>query len=82
MLSYPSDEVGNHLVDLDLLDEKGINPYTDVLTEAQWRELFGSIKHPFTGVDYVAYYSNLIRECGAEVEVVFANDCRAILNYT
>ena len=82
MLSYPSDEVGNHLVDLDLLDEKGINPYTDVLNEAQWRELFGSVKHPFTGVDYVEYYSNLIRECGAEVEVVFANDCRAILNYT
>ena len=82
MLSYPSDEVGNHLVDLDLLDEKGINPYTDILSEAQWRELFGSIKHPFTGVDYVEYYSELIRDCGAEVEVVFANDCRAILNYT
>ena len=82
MLSYPSDEVGNHLVDWDLLDEKGINPYTDVLTEAQWRELFGVIKHTFTGVDYVEYYSNLIRESGAEVEVIFANDCRAILNYT
>ena len=82
MLSYPSDEVGNHLVDLDLLDEKGINPYTDVLTEAQWREMFGIIKHTFTGVDYVEYYSNLIRECGADVEVIFANDCRAILNYT
>ncbi len=82
MLSYPSDEVGNHLVDLDLLDEKGINPYTDVLTEVQWRELFGSIKHTFTGVDYVEYYSELIRECGADVEVVFANDCRTILNYT
>ena len=82
MLSYPSDEVGNHLVDLDLLDEKGINPYTDVLTEAQWRELFGVVKHTFTGVDYVEYYANLIRECGAEVEVIFANDCRAILNYT
>ena len=82
MLSYPSDEVGNHLVDWDLLDEKGINPYTDVLTEEKWRELFGYIKHTFTGVDYVEYYSNLIRECGAEVEVVFANDCRAILNYT
>lgn len=82
MLSYPSDEVGNHLVDLDLLDEKGINPYTDVLTEAQWREMFGVIKHTFTGVDYVEYYSNLIRECGADVEVIFANDCRAILNYT
>lgn len=82
MLSYPSDEVGNHLVDLDLLDEKGINPYTDVLTEAQWRERFGVIKHTFTGVDYVEYYSNLIRECGADVEVIFANDCRAILDYT
>ncbi|MBE6933032.1 MAG: F420-0--gamma-glutamyl ligase [Ruminococcaceae bacterium] len=82
MLSYPSDEVGNHLVDLDLLDEKGINPYTDVLSEAQWRELFGCPKHTFTGVDYVEYYSELIRECGAEVEVIFANDCRAILNYT
>ena len=82
MLSYPSDEVGNHLVDIDLLDEKGINPYTDVLTENEWRSLFGYPKHTFTGVDYVEYYSNLVRECGAEVEVVFANDCRAILNYT
>ena len=82
MLSYPSDEVGNHLVDLDLLDEKGINPYSDVLTEQQWRELFGAPKHTFTGVDYVEYYSNLVREMGAEVEVIFANDCRAILNYT
>ena len=82
MLSYPSDEVGNHLVDLDVLDEKGINPYTDVLTEAKWRDLFGAPKHTFTGVDYVEYYANLIRECGAEVEVIFANDCRAILNYT
>jgi len=82
MLSYPSDEVGNHLVDLDMLDEKGINPYTDVLSEKEWRDLFGSPKHTFTGVDYVEYYSGLIRESGAEVEVVFANDCRAILNYT
>ncbi len=82
MLSYPSDEVGNHLVDLDMLDDKGINPYTDVLTETKWRELFGAPKHTFTGVDYVAYYSDLIRECGAEVEVIFANDCRAILDYT
>ena len=82
MLSYPSDEVGNHLVDLDLLDEKGINPYSDVLTEAEWRNLFGAPKHTFTGVDYVEYYSNLVREMGAEVEVIFANDCRAILNYT
>lgn len=82
MLSYPSDEVGNHLVDLDLLDEKGINPYTDVLSEKEWRDLFGSPKHTFTGVDYVEYYSELIRESGAEAEVIFANDCRAILNYT
>lgn len=82
MLSYPSDEVGNHLVDIDLLDEKGINPYTDILTEKEWRNLFGFPKHTFTGVDYVEYYSDLVRECGAEVEVIFANDCRAILNYT
>ena len=82
MLSYPSDEVGNHLVDLDALDEKGIDPYTDVLTEQRWRELFGSPKHTFTGVDYVAYYKDLIREAGAEAEVIFANDCRAILSYT
>lgn len=82
MLSYPSDEVGNHLVDIDLLDEKGINPYTDILTEKEWRTLFGFPKHTFTGVDYVEYYSDLVRECGAEVEVIFANDCRAILNYT
>ena len=82
MLSYPSDEVGNHLIDLDMLDEKGINPYSDVLSEEKYRELFGYTKHPFTGVDYVEYYSNLVREMGAECEVVFANDCRAILNYT
>ena len=82
MLSYPSDEVGNHLVDLDLLDEKGINPYSDVLTLERYRELFGYIKHPFTGVDYVEYYGNLIRDSGAEVEIIFANDPRAILNYT
>ena len=82
MLSYPSDEVGNHLIDLDMLDEKGINPYTDVLNETEWRNLFGFPKHTFTGIDYVEYYSNLIRESGAEVEVIFANDCRAILKYT
>jgi len=82
MLSYPSDEVGNHLIDLDALDAKGINPFTDVLTEKEWRELFGYPKHTFTGVDYVEYYSQLVRDCGAEVEVVFANDCRAILKYT
>ena len=82
MLSYPSDEVGNHLLDLDLLDEKGVNPYSDVLTLEQYLELFGSPKHTFTGVDYVEYYSSLIREMGAEVEVIFANDPRAILKYT
>ena len=82
MLSYPSDEVGNHLIDLDTLDEKGVNPWTDVLDEKKYRELFGYKKHTFTGVDYIEYYSNLIREEGAEVEVVFANDCRTILNYT
>ena len=82
MLSYPSDEVGNHLVSLDALDEKGINPYSDVLTLEKYRELFGYEKHPFTGVDYVEYYEQLVRECGAEVEFVFANDARAILPYT
>ena len=82
MLSYPSDEVGNHLINWDLMDQKGVNPYSDVLTEARYRELFGYNKHPFTGVDYVQYYSDLIRESGAEVEVVFANDPRAILSYT
>jgi len=82
MLSYPSDEVGNHLIDWDLMDQKGIDPYKDVLSEEKYRELFGYLKHTFTGVDYVEYYSNLIREMGAEVEVIFANDARAILNYT
>ena len=82
MLSYPSDEVGNHLVSLDQLDEKGVNPYSDVLTLEKYRELFGQNLHPFTGVDYVDYYSGLIREEGAEVEVVFANNPAVILNYT
>ena len=82
MLSYPSDEVGNHLIDVDAMDEKGVDPYKDVLTLEQYRALFGYTTHPFTGVDYVDYYSNLIRECGAEVEVLFANDPRAILPYT
>ncbi len=82
MLSYPSDEVGNHLLDLDMLDEKGVNPYSDVLTLERYHELFGAPKHTFTGVDYVEYYSQLIRESGAEVEVIFANDPRAILAYT
>ena len=82
MLSYPSDEVGNHLISLDALDEKGVNPYSDVLDLAKYRELFGYDKHPFTGVDYVEYYENLIKECGAEVEIIFANDPRTVLNYT
>ncbi len=82
LLSYPSDEVGNHLVDLDLVDEKGVDPYQDVLTLERYRELFGYHKHPFTGVDYVDYYAQLIRESGAEVEILFANDPRAILPYT
>lgn len=82
MLSYPSDEVGNELVSLDKLDDAGINPYSDLLTLAQYRELFGENKHPFTGVDYVQYYGDIIREAGAEVEIIFANDCRKILKYT
>ena len=82
MLSYPSDEVGNHLVSLDMLDEKGVDPYKDVLSLEKYRELFGYEKHPFTGVDYVEYYQGLIRECGAEAEVIFANDPRAVLDYT
>ena len=82
MLSYPSDEVGNHLVDLDVLDEKGVNPWTDVLTESRYRELFGYHKHTFTGVDYIQFYRDLIEEAGCEVEIILANDCRAILDYT
>ena len=82
MLSYPADEVGNHLIDWDLMDKQGIDPYKDVLSEERYRALFGYVKHPFTGVDYVEYYSQLIRESGAEVEVIFANDPRAILSYT
>ena len=82
MLSYPSDEVGNHLISLDAVDEKGVDPYKDVLTLERYRELFGYEKHPFTGVDYVEYYQNLIQECGAEVEIIFANDPRAVLSYT
>ncbi len=82
MLSYPSDEVGNELVSLDKLDDAGINPYSDLLTLEKYRELFGENKHPFTGVDYVQYYGDIIREEGAEVEIIFANDCRKILKYT
>ena len=82
MLSYPSDEVGNELVSLDKLDEAGVNPYSDVLTEEKYRALFGQNLHPFTLVDYVQYYGDLIRECGAEVEIIFANNPKVILNYT
>lgn len=82
MLSYPSDEVGNALLTYDQLDEAGINPYSDVLSLEKYRELFGENKHEFTGVDYVAYYSDIIKEAGAEVEVVFANQAKTILNYT
>ena len=81
MLSYPSDEVGNNLVSLDKLDDAGINPYSDVLTLERYRELFGENKHEFTGVDYVEYYSQIIREAGAEVEVIFANQPATILKY-
>lgn len=82
MLSYPSDEVGNHLLSLDQLDEKKVNPWSDVLTEQEYRNLFGYQKHHFTGVDYVEYYHNLIEEMGAECEIIFANDVRTILKYT
>ena len=82
MLSYPSDEVGNELVSLDQLDAAKVNPFSDVLTEEKYRELFGKNIHPFTGVDYVQYYGDVIREVGCECEIIFANDCRAILPYT
>ncbi len=81
ILSYPSDEVGNHLISLDTLDESGVNPYSDVLTLERYRELFGYPQHEFTGMDYVAYYEEIIREAGAECEIIFANNCRTILNY-
>ena len=82
MLSYPSDEVGNHLVSLDMLDEKGVDPYKDVLDVKKYRELFGYEKHRFTGVDYVEYYEKLVRDEGADCEIIFANNPRAILDYT
>ena len=82
MLSYPSDEVGNELVSLDKIDAAGVNPYSDVLSEAKYRELFGVNKHEFTGVDYVQYYGDLIREMGAEAEIIFANHAKTILDYT
>ncbi|MBR2480084.1 MAG: coenzyme F420-0:L-glutamate ligase [Clostridia bacterium] len=82
MLSYPSDEVGNHLISYDMIDEKGVDPYKDVLDLATYRNLFGYVKHTFTGMDYVAYYKELVENCGAECEIIFANNPRAILNYT
>jgi len=82
MLSYPADEVGNHLIDLDMLDEQGVNPWTDTLTENQFRKHFGYPKHAFTGMDYIAYYRELVEEFGTECEIVFSNNPRTILNYT
>ena len=82
MLSYPSDEVGNHLISLDKLDECGVNPYSDVLDLKKYRELFGYEKHRFTGIDYVEFYEKLITDAGAECEIIFANDARAVLPYT
>ena len=82
MLSYPSDEVGNELVSLDKIDAAGVNPYSDILSLEKYRELFGENKHAFTGVDYVQYYGDLVKSCGAEIEIVFANQPKAILNYT
>ena len=83
MLSYPSDEVGNSMITLDQIDEAGVNPYSDVLDLKRYRELFGNdTKLEFTGVDYVEYYADLIRSCGTEVEIVFANQAKTILNYT
>lgn len=82
MLSYPSDEVGNHLFQAERLDEKNVDPWKDVLDEKTYRELFGKVLHPFTGVDYVEYYADLIRSCGCEVEVIFSNSVKTVLNYT
>ena len=82
MLSYPSDEVGNHLLDIDLLDEKGVDPYTDVLTQEEFEGMFGKSKHTFTDVDYVNYYKGLIEEEGAEAQIIFANNPRKIVDYT
>lgn len=82
MLSYPSDEVGNHLLDIDIMDQKGIDPYTDVLTQEEFEDAFGKSRHTFTDVDYVNYYKSIIEEEGAEAQIVFANDPRKILDYT
>ena len=82
MLSYPSDEVGNALLTYDQLDDANVNPYSDVLSLAKYRELFGENKHEFTGVDYVSYYEQIVKDAGAEVEIIFANQAKEILNYT
>ena len=82
MLSYPSDEVGNHLLDIDIMDQKGIDPYTDVLTQEEFEDAFGKSRHTFTDVDYVNYYKSIIEEEGAEAQIIFANDPRKILDYT
>ncbi|MCF3944244.1 coenzyme F420-0:L-glutamate ligase [Oceanobacillus alkalisoli] len=82
MLSYPADEVGNHLVSIDDLDDKGVNPWTDVLTEKEFRELFGDRKHPFTGVDYIEYYRSIVEAEGIECEIIFSNNAKSILDYT
>lgn len=82
MLSYPSDEVGNELITVDQLDDSGVNPYSDVLTLDEFRSHFGETIHPFTGIDYISYYAEIIQEAGAEVEIIFSNNCRAILDYT
>lgn len=82
MLSYPADEVGNHLIDLDTLDEKGVNPWTDTLTEEEFRNYFGNVKHTFTGVDYIEYYKSLVEEYGVECEIIFSNNAKTILDYT
>src|SRR5699024_8833035 len=82
MLSYPADEVGNHLVDLDTLDEKGVNPWVDVLNEEQFRNFFGHNKQTFTGIDYIDYYKSIVEEYGIECEVIFSNNPETILEYT
>lgn len=82
MLSYPSDEVGNELITVDQLDDSGVNPYSDVLSLSEFRSHFGETTHPFTGIDYISYYAEIIQEAGAEVEIIFSNNCRAVLDYT
>src|SRR5690554_5378222 len=82
MLSYPADEVGNHLVNIDDLDIKGVNPWTDVLTEEEFRQHFGYQKHTFTGIDYIKYYKDIIEEEGAECQLIFSNNAKTILDYT